>query len=95
MDKNKLLKHGILLIASIILFILAISNIKCDGSKEIKESNRTVDIEVVKYKYNNHTYIVFRNEYHNRAGLTHDPDCEKCKENIKLFLTEILKDSIK
>lgn len=94
MDTNKLLNHGIILLAAITLFVCIIfKNGSCSSqtnSEELIESTPIPDVEVVHYTYKEHSYIVFRNEYHNRVGLTHDPNCNKCKEELKELIIEVI-----
>lgn len=77
MSKESLIRNLLIFAGAIGLFVIAIINVTT-SSDEIVETKPN-SIKIAHYEYNGHSYIAFINEYDNRAGISHDPDCPKCK----------------
>lgn len=68
-----------------ILTLTTIATVGC-GNVEVPQANeKKVDPviffdEIYKFKYEEHSYIYFQSSYgrYSKAGVVHNPECEKC-----------------
>lgn len=75
-----------------LIICLGILLVSCESVNPIKETEQSPDVKVSHYEYKGHEYLGFRSDYYNRSGLTHDPDCKKCRENMKIWIREIIEE---
>jgi hypothetical protein len=69
-----------------VLILSTIAIVGC-GKGEVPPANeKKVDPviffdEIYKFKYEEHSYIYFQSSYgrYSKAGVVHNPECEKCK----------------
>lgn len=82
---------------AILLSMLSLLLVSCaaphsdDGKEHTTEVKKNIiqtpapysDVKVYHYKYEGHDYQLHRVSGSDAAGITHDPECGKCKEQSK------------